>query len=120
MGMNNKTAKKKVDPERLRAAVKKRGMMISEAGTKCGRCSSFITNFCRRKEIPTTNIPLLEERLGIPYEEYCPVPKESAEKHILNEKDTHGIVEGLLSIFANQGIEIDFEIKGHISGKGKS
>ena len=79
---HNKTMMQ-IDGERLKKAIARKGLKITDAGIALGRSKNFIANSIREGWIHKATIQLLDERFGIKAAEYElreEEPKEGAKE----------------------------------------
>ena len=86
---HNKTMMQ-IDGERLKKAIARKGLKITDAGIALGRSKSFIANSIREGWIHKATIQLLDERFGIKAAEYElreEEPKEGAKDDLADLKE---------------------------------
>lgn len=92
-----------VDKERLLNALREKGIDVYTAGELCDKSRRYVRNFVDRGLIGEDNIKVIEEHLGIPYSDYCPVDKKENE-----EIDLYQLIE----IAKKENIEIEIYNNG--------
>ena len=86
---HNKTMMQ-IDGERLKKAIARKGLKITDAGIALGRSKNFIANSIREGWIHKATIQLLDERFGIKAAEYElreEEPKEGAKDDLADLKE---------------------------------
>ncbi len=86
---HNKTMMQ-IDGERLKKAIARKGLKVTDAGIALGRSKNFIANSIREGWIHKATIQLLDERFGIKAAEYElreEEPKEEAKDDLADLKE---------------------------------
>ena len=86
---HNKTIMQ-IDGERLKKAIARKGLKVTDAGIALGRSKNFIANSIREGWIHKATIQLLDERFGIKAAEYElreEEPKEEAKDDLADLKE---------------------------------
>ncbi len=79
-----------IDPDKFRAAIKKRGYNLSELSDLCGKADSYLSNCINRKRIDPTVALYLEDKYHISQSDYktaAPVEDRITSESPLDEDD---------------------------------